>query len=62
MIVTSLNTLSRYNFSQTQRSSALKFAVMMMMMMMTAAVAIMYVVLLCAVIVHTLTRSTLGHI
>jgi len=46
MIVTSLNTLSRYNFSQTQRNLALKFAtmmikMMMMMMMMIAGVAIM---------------------
>lgn len=44
MIVTSLNTPSQYNFSQTQRNLALKFATMMMKMMMVvmmiAAVAI----------------------
>lgn len=40
MMVTSLNTLSEYNFNQPQRNLALTFAVMMMIMTMMTAAAV----------------------
>lgn len=40
MMVTSLNTLSEYNFNQPQRNLALMFAVMMMIMTMMTAAAV----------------------